>query len=497
MSENRPAHFPPGTFVGEHYAVEGLVRLSEGRMFYLVNDDRADRATKKCWSCGHDESPRSAKICHECGASLAPRRFLMSARWQTDGFDAYQSYASRRLEHPGLVTPTDVVRLDEQVLSFVPYAGEGLMVDEAAPLSNQRVLHIGQRVVGTIAWLAQQGIRVGTIQRANLLIGTDGTLRLFDLDIDEVSREPIAPESLSDMLSDFAALLASYCHVKAAQMADFLRQGASGDYPSTGELGRAIESRFDGFAAQAYAASTAAMSDVGLTRQLNEDNWGWVNLAKNADLYVVADGMGGHDGGEVASQTAVETICRVARERSGELDDGLDAIETMLGEAFQTANNTVKAEASRKGNDMGTTLVAMLLAEGKQGFVANVGDSRGYLFRDRSLHQITVDHSFVQKLVERGRISKEEARDHPQSNILLRTVGTELDVDIDIFRVELQSGDRVLLCSDGLWGEVEDDDMRSIMERYTDPRIAARELVRASHQGGGKDNVTLMIVAVK
>ena len=102
----------------------------------------------------------------------------------------------------------------------------------------------------------------------------------------------------------------------------------------------------------------------------------------------------------------------------------------------------------------------------------------------------------VQKMVDRGRITAEQARNHPHSNILLRTVGTEHDVDIDVFRVQLEGGDRVLMCSDGLWGEVEDRDIESILNTYGDPRIAARELVRAAHHGGGKDNVTLMIVGV-
>jgi protein phosphatase len=99
-------------------------------------------------------------------------------------------------------------------------------------------------------------------------------------------------------------------------------------------------------------------------------------------------------------------------------------------------------------------------------------------------------------MVEQGRITSEEARVHPHSNILLRTVGTERDVEIDIFRIDLQSGDRVMMNTDGLWGEVEDERIRELMEQYQDPRVCGRELVRAAHHGGGKDNVTLMIVGV-
>ena len=192
----------------------------------------------------------------------------------------------------------------------------------------------------------------------------------------------------------------------------------------------------------------------------------------------------------------MQTICRVARSREAAASPGLDAVENLLDEAFQTANNTIKDQAEQRGNDMGTTLVSMLVLDHKVAFLANVGDSRAYLHRGQSLTQLTRDHSLVAKMVERGRITAEEARNHPHSNILLRTVGTERDVDIDMFRVELESGDRVLMCTDGLWGEVEDRDMESILNTYPDPRIASRELVRAAHHGGGKDNITLLVVQI-
>jgi protein phosphatase len=171
-------------------------------------------------------------------------------------------------------------------------------------------------------------------------------------------------------------------------------------------------------------------------------------------------------------------------------------MENLLDEAFQSANNTVKEQAESKGSDMGTTLVSMLVIDDRVAFLANVGDSRAYLLRNGSLHQLTRDHSLVAKMVERGRLTAEEARHHPHSNILLRTVGTERDVEIDIFKVELEVNDRLLMCSDGLWGEVEDRDMEAILNTYDDLRLATRELVRASHHGGGKDNVTLVLYQV-
>jgi serine/threonine protein phosphatase PrpC len=465
-------------------------------MFYLVNDVRPDRKTRKCWECGDLETPRSEKNCRSCGAPLKDRRFLMSSRWDPAGFEPYEAFFAKGLGHPGLASPVDVFRIADQLLSIIPYNGEGLMVDEAAPLPNGRILDVAQRVAGTVAFLHINGVRLKWMNRANLLISPDNTVRLYDLEVESCTEEPITNGARGIELPTIGEMLRRYVDVQAELLQDFMNNVEKGGFDTPARFGRAVEGRYDEWGNATFPSNIGAMSDVGLTRQLNEDNWGWRRLSDRAVLYVVADGMGGHDGGEVASALAVSTICRVAKEREQTVQPGLDAVENLLDEAFQTANNTIKDQAEEKGTDMGTTLVSMLVLDGKLAFVANVGDSRAYLLRNQSLHQVSRDHSLVAKMVERGRITPEEARHHPHSNILLRTVGTERDVDIDIFRVELETGDRILMCTDGLWGEVEDRDIEAILNTYTDPRIAARELIRAAHHGGGKDNVTLLLMHV-
>ena len=379
---------------------------------------------------------------------------------------------------------------------MVPYSGEGLMLDEAAPLSSARVMDLAQRIAGTLAYLHNHGVSLTHVAPANLIISRDNSVRLFDLEIEQVYDEPVPEAERKRELSSVGHMLRRYCDVEDAELQTFLRAAWEGAFSSPATFGREVDKRYDQFVDGGPTPTIAGMTDVGLVRQLNEDNWGWRKLSSRARLYVVADGMGGHDGGEVASELAVETICRVAEEQERQQPAGLDALEELFDHAFQSANNTIKEHAEKKGNDMGTTLVSMLLLDGNTALVANVGDSRGYLFRNRELHPVTRDHSLVAKMVERGRITAEEARTHPHSNILLRTVGTERDVDIDIFRVDLQSGDRVVLCSDGLWGEVEDRDIQQILGTYSDPRIASRELVKAAHHGGGKDNVTVVVVGI-
>lgn len=467
-------------------------------MFYLANDVRGDLPTRKCWLCGFPDNDRDHRTCESCGKPLRDRRFLISARWQRDGFEPYQKFFLRQLQHPGLAAPVDVFVVDGVLFSVVPYGGEGLMVDEAAPLSNERLLNLAQRLVGALAFLHHHGVVPASVTRANLLVSPDNSVRLFDLDIHAVTDAdaPVDGSERRRVLPTLGDLLRRYCDIDSDALADFLQLAEDGKYDDLPSFGRELEARYPEMAPVAYPPVLGGMTDVGLTRQLNEDNWGWVRLSDRAKLYVVADGMGGHDGGEVASALAVRTLCDVARARESDAPEGEDAVENLLDESFQTANNTVKDHADAKGTDMGTTLVCVLVLDSGIGFMANVGDSRGYLLRNGTLHQITKDHSLVQKMVERGRITAEEARHHPHSNILLRTVGTERDIDIDIFRIEFEPNDKVLMCSDGLWGEVEDRDMESILNTYTDPRIASRELVRAAHHGGGKDNVTLMIVTV-
>jgi serine/threonine protein phosphatase PrpC len=492
---DRPSHLPPGTPVGEHYVIEGLVRLAEGRMFYLATDGRTDRPTRRCWECRAD-NPRAAKECGACSAPLADRRFLVSSRWNASRFAAYEACVAKGLRHPGLLAPVDVFRHEGQILSVVPYAGEGLMVDEAAPLPSEQVLDLGQRLAGTLAFLHLSGVQLEAVRPANLIINRDGSVRLFDLEVVEVHPGPVPDAARADEIASIGHLLRRYCDVEATDLQELLRGVWLGSCDSPAAFGRMVEARFDHLASVAATPDIAGMTDVGLVRQLNEDNWGWRRISSRARLFVVADGMGGHDGGEVASELAVETICAVAEERERTAPAGLDALEELFDAAFQSANNTIKDQSEARGNDMGTTLVSMLLLEGNTALVANVGDSRAYLFRGRELHQVTRDHSLVAKMVERGRITAEEARTHPHSNILLRTVGTERDVDIDIFRVDLESGDRILMCSDGLWGEVEDRDLAHILASCADPRVAARELVKAAHHGGGKDNVTVLVVGI-
>jgi serine/threonine protein phosphatase PrpC len=495
-ARGRPAPFPPGTQLGEHFVVDSLRRLCEGRMIYVVNDHRPDKATRHCWICGSDGTPRDELRCVSCGEALAAKRqYMMSVRWDKANFALQKAFHEKGLEHPALLRPEMVFETEGQLCSVVQYRGESLMVTLPAPFDAPRVLHLSQRFAGLLAYLHRQGIALEGMGRHSFVYRrAEDRFLLFDPTVSEVSDSSIREDQRSGELKALSAMLRLYTAVNHNVMRDFLQKAEDGGYESPMSYGRAVERLFNEFDDKLVPAGMAAMSDVGLARNLNEDNWGWVELGAGTNLYAVADGMGGHEAGEVASEMAIKTICSSARQRFNSLKKvGPESLENLLDESFQQGNNSIKDEGESRGSDMGTTLVACLVHNGL-GLVANVGDSRAYLMRGGNLHQVSRDHSLVARLVEQGRIEPDEAKNHPHSHILLRTVGTERDVEIDIFRVEFQEGDQIIMCSDGLWGEVEDDDLEAILNHYDDPRVCVQELVKAAHLGGGRDNVTVMVL---
>lgn len=268
-------------------------------------------------------------------------------------------------------------------------------------------------------------------------------------------------------------------------------------------------------------------TDQGQVRSINQDSF---RLRPERDLFIVADGMGGHQGGEVAAQMAVELI-----------DEHYDDATPHGLQAAILAANTAIFDRSVDDADlrgMGTTAVVAALVQpepapgpggddggsgagdddgdrpggdrtgdedaeqaaagevGQQLLIANVGDSRAYVYRDDELIQLTEDHSMVADLVRQGRISQDEADNHPQRNIVTRVLGVYEHIEVDLWPVDPVTGDRFLLCSDGLFNEVGADAIGAVLRRLDDPTEAATELIRLANEGGGRDNITVVVVDV-
>jgi PPM family protein phosphatase len=231
----------------------------------------------------------------------------------------------------------------------------------------------------------------------------------------------------------------------------------------------------------------AAATDVGRMRKNNEDSY-----LSSQPVAAVADGMGGHSAGEVASAIAIEELAALGSRGPWENET---AATDDLKQAILRANRRIRETAAgdRKLNGMGTTLVA-LLEDGDMVHVANVGDSRGYLLRQGELSQVTVDHSLVQELVDDGRLSPEDAERHPQRSVITRALGIDPEVEFDLFTYKLQVGDRLLLCSDGLSDVVEPAQIRNVLLRVRNSHQAARKLVTVANEQGGPDNITVIVV---
>lgn len=257
----------------------------------------------------------------------------------------------------------------------------------------------------------------------------------------------------------------------------------------------------------------AYLTDLGKRRKLNEDavfcltsGIRYQDIVQDMGLFILADGMGGHNAGEVASEWAskiagLEVLKSTMLDEQETTDKEITRKRSIIGnimvEAIRKANTFI-LDLSRKSpgtKDMGTTLVSAF-ASGENLFVANVGDSRCYLISDEGIEQITKDHSYVQELVEIGMVTQKEARHHPRRNEITRCVGYFDNINVDIFQRILYKGNKVLLCSDGLHGVLEDEEIWRIARENSNLWESCQKLIEAANNGGGPDNISAILFEV-
>lgn len=249
-------------------------------------------------------------------------------------------------------------------------------------------------------------------------------------------------------------------------------------------------------------------TDIGKERLQNEDSYVCLQISLSASkdlpesrslvhLVAVADGMGGHSGGEIASSLAIKTL----RERalSSQRDENpIVYMRSFLEDSFQEANRKIFRLASGEKDlaGMGTTLVASLLFGGKA-YTANIGDSRAYLFRNQTLTQITRDHTWTAEQLRLNPVSKAEIYESPFKNLVTRSLGFDSEVVVDIFEMDIQDDDYLLLCSDGLYNPVSSEKIRKIFKRYKTAEKICKKLIQSACQKGGQDNITAVVVQVR
>ena len=235
-----------------------------------------------------------------------------------------------------------------------------------------------------------------------------------------------------------------------------------------------------------------AKTDIGSKRSMNQDHM-YCNtepVGSFQNLLIVADGMGGHRAGDYASRLCVETMVQSLEKSAHKTPVSL------FEEAVTAANKAVFEESAShvEYEGMGTTVVACTLEENTL-YIANIGDSRLYLIRD-GIEQITDDHSLVEEMVKQGNITESEARIHPQKNIITRALGINEEVQADFFEIDVEQGDVIMLCSDGLSNMIEDEDMEYIVKNSDTLQTAAESLVARANENGGNDNITVVLAEV-
>ncbi len=236
-----------------------------------------------------------------------------------------------------------------------------------------------------------------------------------------------------------------------------------------------------------------AVTNVGNKRSMNQDYYFCsdepVGIMQN--LYIVADGMGGHNAGDYAARFSVDrfvTLVRESKERTP---------ISVMENALKITNEELiaKAKTQREYDGMGTTFVAATLQDDGYLLIANIGDSRLYIVND-TISQITQDHSLVAEMVRNGELKKEEARFHPQKNVVLRALSTRSVASPDFYKYKVKRGDYVLLCSDGLWEMVEEGELLKLVSEYEDVQDIADKMVFMANENGGKDNITLILMKI-
>lgn len=253
-----------------------------------------------------------------------------------------------------------------------------------------------------------------------------------------------------------------------------------------------------------FKVSVAGITDVGLKREHNEDR---ILIADDIGLYAVADGMGGHAAGEIASETAIEALSNFVREAFSDdqtawpfgMQEGLSRNENILYTGVAIANNKVCALAEENSayGGMGTTLAAFFLAQDKA-YICHVGDSRVYRYRDGELKVMTQDHSWVNEQVQRKIITEDEARTHRWRNVITRALGNRDEVEADIQTADPREGDLYLICSDGLSSMIDDRAIeKCVQENAGDIEGACRALIALANEAGGQDNISVVLVRVE
>ncbi len=520
------APLPEGALLRDgRYAVTEARVIDERSNVYLVEDTAPVRL---CPNCQAETSDPQERFCSLCGGDLSdvePSHFcyLMQESVDEQTFEVEAQLLGMHLEHPGLLLPRDVFveapygpprhylvepEFSPPLAASLPVPRElhqvlewGISLAQALDYLHRHYVTlrgVGPGYINHIAVVGKKALWVH-LGLAYVVPPADGsTANYFAQDI----------QGLAATLLYLATGEQQVTHIQLPeQVAMIFSQALTAPTRlSAVAFATMLEAALQEFRHPASVTLVVGRrTDVGQERSLNEDSLLTLDIAPvyrsmsvPVGLFVVADGMGGHQAGDVASRVAIQTIARQAVSEIFTLaaaGEPLPDARQWLTDTALTANQTVYDQRKAAGTDMGTTLVVALFIGGTA-TIANIGDSRAYLLKQDEIVQVTTDHSLVERLVATGQITPEEAATHPQRNVIYRVIGDKPRVEADLFEQQFASGEALLLCSDGLSGMVPDEQIWNIWRTSTSPQETCDRLVEAANQAGGEDNITAVIVQV-
>jgi len=426
------------------------------------------------------------------------------------------------LEHPGLFLPraifTETPYGAPRYYRVEPEFSPPLVTSRTVPQALNQVLEWGVILARALDYLHQHHIALRRVGLEHMAVAGKKAYWV-NLNVAYVIPPAAQATAASDFVQDVQGLGAALLYLATGQhevteaslperVAAVLSEALTAPTRlSAGAFATALESVLQELWCPAIVNLVVGRrTDVGQERTLNEDSLLTLDVAPifrssgaPVGLYAVADGMGGHEAGDVASRLAIQAIARQMVSQVLPVAIGGESLPNFrqwLMATMQAANQSVYDQRKAAGTDMGTTLVVVLVVSNKV-LIANVGDSRAYLLKQGEIVQLTTDHSLVERLVAAGQITPEEAINHPQRNIIYRVIGEKPQVEADLYERGLAPGEALLLCSDGLSGMVPDQQIWQIWRTSTSPQVACDRLVAAANQAGGEDNITVVIVQVE
>jgi len=514
------ARRPEGSVFGDHYQYDSLVSQDEHDIYYLVREIEMANvpSTRICSNpeCRTIHCPITSEIekfCTQCGKPLEEHSpsFLLQES-DVDKFTAIQAVIDVHLVHPSIHPPVAVfsqeVQGDTRYCLVSPYSQSLAPQPEIA-----EVLDWGTQLSQALEYMHSKGIAFGE-QLDQSSIGL-AEKRVVWRDFTSARVLPLLTDR--DKINNVRHLaLAMYYWMTGTTnyspdphlpmvLNDLFQQALVGDgYTSATEFTKQIKlAQSNQPARLKLDYQVGRLTHPGKVRKNNEDSVLCIEMSRmNQDavqpicLEAIADGMGGHASGELASSIVIDAIAQVgAFELVAMLNPTYQGHADWVKRAMQSANQAVYEARQNASNDMGSTLVLGLLV-GSQAYLGHLGDSRIYLVNQETIKQLTTDHSLVQQLVAMGKITQSEARFHPQRNVIYRSLGEQKDVEADYLTQQLFPGDRLLFCSDGLSSLVDDQEIQRVILTAGSAQEACGKLVELANFAGGEDNISVIIVEV-